>query len=298
MRFCNSILKLKQVLIGLSGGPDSQALLHALLKTPLKIGIAHVDHGWREESQEEARILKAQAEALGLPFYLMELKPEQVTGNLENGFRLKRYEFFSEIAAVHGYEAVALGHHRDDLAETILKRFFEGSSLQAMGGMEKESRWGELLVMRPLLEVSKEAILQFLKQENIPYFEDKTNKDERFLRARMREQMIPQLSAQFGKSVKEPIVRFGRECAELNAFMRKRFQHILQDQTLDCTGIESPFELRWVLKEWFRNLKLKVSYAAIDQIIQWILAKERNKKVLLKDCLIEVNRCVLTMEEL
>lgn len=290
MHFSNSILKLKRVLVALSGGPDSQALLHAFLKTGIEVGIAHVDHGWREESQEEARRLKEQAAELNIPFYLKELNPQEITGNLEQGCRERRYAFFDEVCRREGYEAVALGHHKEDLAETIFKRFLEGASLQAVSGMEEESYWGALLVIRPFLEVSKNTLVAFCKQEGIPYFSDRTNEDCRFLRARMRKEIVPALSAQFGKSIREPLLRFGKECKELNAFMRARFKGIFNQNYLDCTGIESPFEIRWVLREWFRSLELPVSYAAIDTMVHAVISRGANKQFPLHSHLIELDR--------
>lgn len=290
MHFCNSTYKLKKVLIGLSGGPDSQALLYFLLKTGLEVGAAHVDHGWRNESKEEAEQLKAQVEKLGIPFYLKVLNLNELSGNLEQVCREKRYAFFTEVCDEFGYEAVFLGHHRDDLAETILKRILEGASLQTMGGMEKESFRGHILLLRPFLEVSKEELLRVVKENNLPHFVDKTNEDTRFLRARMRQDILPQLSAKFGKSVKEPLLRLGKECRELNEFMRERFQPLLFKKDLDCHLMTSSFELRWVLKEWLRNLNLYLSYAAINSLVDLIQSKAANKKIPLKDHQIEVDR--------
>ena len=134
----------RPVLIGLSGGPDSMALLHLLRecaqKKDLRIGVAHVNHCWRAESSYEAAQLEELVKNLGYSFHLKVLNPSELTGNLEDACRRERLAFFNELTHAYGYQAVILGHHRDDQAETVLKRFLEGASLVNLKGMEEIKR--------------------------------------------------------------------------------------------------------------------------------------------------------------
>lgn len=291
MRFFNSILKLiqkhslRKVLVAFSGGPDSQALLLALLpfKDRLEIGVAHVDHKWRKESTEEAKMLQNQVEALGLPFYLKSLDPNEFTGNVEQYCRNARYIFFKEICENENYEAVFLGHHRDDLAETILKRVLEGASLSAISGMEESSKLNGVLLLRPMLNISKKELVQTVQS---PCVDDQTNLDPRYLRGRFRTKILPGLNADFGKDVDGPLVRLGKECVELTEFMEMRFKdHLNQKGMLDFSSVETKFEIKWLLRTWLKIKGLNPSHAVLDD-----MAENGCKSFLIEGKTIELDR--------
>lgn len=278
---------LKRILVAFSGGPDSQALLYALLELGLEIGVAHVDHNWRKESGEEAKILQKQVEALGFPFYLKTLDPEKLSGNLEQGCRQERYAFFKEICEQENYQAVFLGHHRDDLAETVLKRVLEGASLTAMSGMQKSMRMDGLLILRPFLDVSKKELMRMVHQQNIPFIEDKTNLDPKFLRGKLRKTILPGLDQDFGKSVTEPLVRLGKECGELAEFMKNRFKDSLnQTKMLDFSSLETKFEIKWLVREWLKGQEMNPSHSVIDNIAE----KKSDTRYLIDGKVIEADR--------
>ena len=284
--------RLRRVLVAFSGGPDSQALLFALsLNKNIEIGVAHVDHGWRKESAREAADLKKQVEALGLPFYLKTLDPEKFIGNKEQVCREARYAFFKEICDREGYQAVFLGHHRDDLAETILKRILEGASIVAMGGIKKSSVMHDILILRPLLDVSKKDLMQILKDQHIQYIEDETNFDPQYLRGKFRKKILPGLNENFGKSVNEPLVRFGKECMELTEFMKSRFKDKLtQKKMLDFSTIETRFETKWLASTWLKKEGLTPSHAVLEDMAEAILGKQGNKSFLVNGGSVEVDR--------
>ena len=148
----------KPLLLALSGGSDSKALLQLLLdykaKKPFELHIAHIDHGWRKESSQEALELQALIDLHGIAFHLEILK-EMPAANLEEFCRIKRYEFFEKLQDQFGFQAVVLGHHEDDLVETILKRLFEGASFKHILAMDLISKKGTLNLWRPLLKVKK-----------------------------------------------------------------------------------------------------------------------------------------------
>ena len=98
-------------ILGLSGGADSLSLFYALLACKIPFIIAHIDHGWREQSENEAKQLSQLAIAHNIPFYLKKLDPRQIQGNLESGCRKERYLFFKELCKETGAQGVILGHH-------------------------------------------------------------------------------------------------------------------------------------------------------------------------------------------
>jgi tRNA(Ile)-lysidine synthase len=203
----------KPILLALSGGPDSLALFHLLVdcqkKMPLQLGVAHIDHGWRPESPREAEQLKHLVEHYHLPFHLKKLDPSRLKGNLEDASRRERLAFYRHLCSEYGYQAVLLGHQRDDQAETVLKRILEGASLPFLAGLEERTYLDGLMLWRPLLRISKRQIVYWLQERGIKAFEDSTNLDPKFLRGRFRSVIVPQLSKDFGKQVEGNLWKLG-----------------------------------------------------------------------------------------
>lgn len=201
------------VLLAFSGGGDSLALLHLLLECkkafPFTLHLAHVDHGWRKESAQEAKELRKLAEKLGLPFHATQLAPAK-GGNLEAKAREARYAFFQKLYAELGCQALLLAHQADDQAETILKRVLEGSHFLALGGMQKQSTLYGMRLLRPLLECPKKTLEAWLTKRGEKGFQDPTNRDPAFLRARLRTQILPELARQFGKEISSNLLRLGK----------------------------------------------------------------------------------------
>lgn len=209
-------------LLALSGGADSLCLFHCLLAYRRAHGVpfhvAHVDHGWREESGQEARQLECLANEHQAPFHLKRLDPSGLTGNLEAACREERYAFFAAICKEHHCQGVLTGHHQNDQAETIFKRILEGAHWSRWNGLLPESRLHGVRVLRPLLDISKSEITQALSNAGIIPFEDPTNRNVHYLRARFRESLFPRLNREFGKDVQGSFIEIGAETRELNSY--------------------------------------------------------------------------------
>jgi tRNA(Ile)-lysidine synthase len=278
-----------KILLGLSGGPDSMALFHLLLKAkekiPFEFGVAHIDHRWRKESASEAKFLKQLAKNEGIPFFLAVLEPTSMEGNLEEACRNSRYEFFRKIARKNGYQALFLAHHQGDQVETVLKRLFEGAHIHALQGMRRVAVHQGLEMFRPWLHIPKELILQFLMQHQIPYFEDATNRDERFLRGRMRQSILPFLEETFHKKIASNIAHFSLEAAELSAYMEEKMAPLYEKMlvgpfgTLLIQAPMHPFEARYLLKKWFKEKGEEISRQAIEEIVSLFESGKSNKFV-------------------
>lgn len=196
-------------------------LLECLEALDFSLHLAHIDHGWREESKSEAKALMDLAKQLKLPFHLRTL--EGMRGSdLENRCREERLNFFQELHKKHQFQALLLAHHSGDHAETVLKRVFEGAGLNALGGLCAIRLFGTLPVWRPLLSLNKEELVQYLDRKHIPYFEDRTNHDSTYLRSRMREKIFPTLEKQFGKNIQTNCVRLGNLCQEISSYFEEK----------------------------------------------------------------------------
>ena len=252
------------LLLALSGGPDSLALLHLLYAYQIQyptfaFGVAHVDHGWRPESGEEAVELQKMAKALGVPFHLKKLSPESMQGNLESACRQLRLEFFSELCRSKNYQAVLLAHHADDQSETVLKRLLEGASFPACSGILPVTQWNDLIIWRPLLGVTKDQIELWLVEQNLVAFQDQTNLDPKFLRGRFRTRIIPLLAQEFGKDIRGNLYALGAEAQEIREFFLSHLTPILDQIVqgplgifLDLSDVDpmlSPAELKFLIRE-------------------------------------------------
>lgn len=230
IRTVNHTLKLhnlfpenSRILVACSGGPDSMALLHLLKDiaihrhTMYELGVAIVDHCIRPESKEEVLWLQQQVEFLGLPFYsatfdVPRLSKEQKMSEETMG-RQVRYQWLTKVAKSDNYDYIAVAHHKDDQAESILAHIIRGSGLNGLSGMTVVSSEYAIPIVRPLLDVTKENILTYLAAKHILYCVDSTNEDVQYQRNRIRHRIIPELEV-INPNVVDAIVRLGNSVHE------------------------------------------------------------------------------------
>lgn len=276
------------LLLGLSGGPDSMALFHLLVEVAYHFEVAHVDHGWREESREESLYLEKLCQEAGVPFHLKRLRVPEEKKNLEDQGRRERLAFFKGVVAERKLQGVLLAHHADDQAETVLKRVFEGASLPKLKGLVPLAEWEGLKIYRPFLKLKKGEILEWLQARNLAYFQDATNRDPRFLRSRMRLELMPLLSDKFGKEVSSNLCRLGEAAAELEAFLNELAQPYLEQIQvtgesigLDFSDQTPPSEFLWkaVLKKFFNKAQLTVSASLLNDILAHLQKGSCHKKM-------------------
>lgn len=202
-----------EVLLGFSGGGDSMALFHLLLEYKelrgLPFSVVHVDHNWRKESGEEADRLQQYVESFGIRFVRHTLPRLELKRNVEKTLRDFRYECFAKAYKEVGATALLLAHQADDQAETVFKRIAEGASLEAMRGLLPDREMLQMRVLRPLLPIFHKELLDWLKKRGLWYIDDSTNRDTRYLRARMREELFPFIEKSFGKNIKQNLCRLG-----------------------------------------------------------------------------------------
>ncbi len=186
-----------RLIIGLSGGPDSVFLLHFLasLREEKKLTLiaAHLDHGWRPESANDAQFCKELASNYNIPFIGKTITDLQLSlkfnGSQEEIGRKARRAFFESVAKEHNATAITLAHHADDQMETFFIRMMRGASLSGLVGMKAQ----EGLYIRPLLETKKAVILAYLHENKITYLLDGSNQSDSYLRNRIRNTAIPGL---------------------------------------------------------------------------------------------------------
>ncbi|HSX13607.1 MAG TPA: tRNA lysidine(34) synthetase TilS [Chlamydiales bacterium] len=260
--------KKSPVLLGYSGGPDSKALLYALLEYGCNtLCVAHVDHGWREESAKEELQIRKEIEDLKLPYFSTRLNAVE---KKEDAARFARLAFFRSLFAKTSFQALILGHQADDLAETILKRLFEGTHLPFLGGMTPISQFEGMPVWRPLLKIPKRDLISYLALRNLKPFYDPTNQDPVYLRSRMRIEMLPFLDQSFGKNIRENLCILAERAAELKEYLDKRVaQRMIESEGISFEGLER-IERRHLLQRIATKEKISLTRTVLEQLLDWV----------------------------
>lgn len=184
----------RTVLVAVSGGPDSIALLHVLARLAPKFGIrvvAHgVDHGLREEAEAELALAESLAGSLDIPFDRTTVAVDPGS-NLMARAREARHEALKRAMTRAGAERIATGHHAEDRAETLLIRLLRGTG--PLGLAVLPAKAGHLL--RPLIRARRSDILAHIDRHHLAFAEDPSNHDPRFLRSRVRHEVLPLLES-------------------------------------------------------------------------------------------------------
>lgn len=197
-----------RLVLGVSGGPDSMALMHAFHRTGMEAVPVHLNYGLRgEESDADAALVKEQAEKWGFAPRILQADPGGAEEeNTQQWARRKRYEAFRAAAREKSADGIALAHHEDDQAETILQKIFRGGGMESWQGMQV---WdGELF--RPLLGVSRREIEEYVRQHDIPHRTDRSNLESKYARNFLRNEWLPEMTSRF-PGWKRNVLRVARE---------------------------------------------------------------------------------------
>lgn len=232
--------------------------------------MAHVDHGWREESAKEEALIAQEIEGLKLPYFTTRLNLALKEAIAREG----RLNFFRSLFEKTPYQALVLGHQADDLAETILKRIFEGSHLPFLGGMEPVSTMDWMPIWRPLLKISKKELVAFLGERQLKPFIDPTNFDPSYLRSRLRQETIPFLDQSFGKKIGENLCILSERSNELRQYLDQKIatSKIQREEgqcTVFCEGLER-IERRHLLQKVAAEEKVFFTRVVLEQILDWV----------------------------
>lgn len=210
------------VTVGVSGGPDSIALLHALNRLRSEyhwqLSAVHVNHGLRgEESDADARYVSERCEAWGIPCRVerVDVKGELAKGgaNRQAVARKLRYEAFRRAVASFGADRLALAHQADDQVETVLMRLLRGTGPSGLTGIPLAREWEGIHLVRPLLEVRRSEVEAYCAEHGLRPRQDPSNRDPRYMRNRIRLELVPQLET-YNPRFQKAILQLSRIAAE------------------------------------------------------------------------------------
>lgn len=226
------------VIAAVSGGGDSMVLLHLLAAMRKTFGYelvaAHVHHGLRAETADrDAELVRSTATAWGIPYEFMKInvlaEVAETGESVETAGRRLRYSALANLASGYRDPLIMTAHHLDDQAETVLDRLMRGAGLTGLAGMVSLRTLYGVPVARPLLNVEKAALIEYARQQDVPYFEDETNVSLRYRRNRIRHELLPYLKRSFNPGIvftlahEAEIIRAENEYMEYIA--RKYFTH-------------------------------------------------------------------------
>lgn len=215
------------VAIGVSGGPDSVALLLFLIEIQkeysLRLGIVHINHCLRgKESDRDAEFVENLAFEHEIPFFLMTKKVALIAKerklSVEEAAREVRYAFYKDVLTRHNYSKTALGHNCDDNAELVLMNLLRGSGPRGLSGIPpKRDGW----IIRPLMQFSKQDILSYLEFKSQTYVIDSSNKDIKFLRNKIRSSLLPLLREEYNPAITDSLNRLSNIIRSEEEWMEK-----------------------------------------------------------------------------
>ncbi len=197
------------LVVAVSGGVDSMVLLHVLAGLGETYGVrlhaAHLDHGLRGlEAERDAAAVAAWGRSLGVPVTVERAGPlDRRGGSLQRAARAARYAFLERVADRVGAQRIALGHTRDDVAETLLLNLLRGAGLRGLAAIPPVR--GRLI--RPLIAVPRERILAYARAHRVPWMEDSSNRSAAYRRNRIRAELIPALAKEYNPNISEVLAR-------------------------------------------------------------------------------------------
>lgn len=270
----------ENIVIGVSGGPDSMALLHVLLEIrdfiDFNIYIAHLNHGVRGiEARNDQLFVEKQAKKLNLPYYTRNVsmieygKEKGITA--EEAGRELRFGFFREIIKEQGGGKIAVAHNKNDQAETLLMRFMRGTGIDGLKGMEFISQD----IIRPILSISRSEIEKYIEEKNIDTVLDKTNLQPIYTRNKVRLELIPYIEENFNPNIIDTIWRTSRistiDSEFLEEYTEKEYDKLLkkeEDNVIILDGEKLTYLNRSIQQRVIRNgiQKINGSLQGITEI--------------------------------
>lgn len=266
------------IVVAVSGGPDSVALLRAVLacddsQRPKLLVVAHLNHQLRgDESDADesfvrdlvARLQKSCDTTLEFSSTRMDVArlAAAKNANLETMARTMRYDWLAGIAHEHGLCCIATGHTADDQAETLLHRLLRGSGIKGLRGIAPRRKLAPGIdLIRPLLAVRREQVMEFLHSVKQGFREDKSNLDPRFTRNRIRHQLLPVLTEQYNPRIGEVLRRLAEQTDELFEWIEAMARRLLDQaerpragKTIVLDGTQLAAAPPYLVREVFRLL--------------------------------------------
>ncbi|WP_234733352.1 tRNA lysidine(34) synthetase TilS [Tellurirhabdus bombi] len=266
------------MLLAVSGGIDSVAMVDLFLATEVSVGIAHVNFGLRgEESEGDEQFVRDLAKRHSIPFYTtrfntLSLASEQGVSTQMMARQL-RYDWFGQLAREYGYSCVATAHHSDDNLETVLLNLIRGTGVAGLRGIsvQQDFPWGRLV--RPLWFASRADLEQYVQEQGLPWREDSSNVEDKYRRNRLRHQVVPvlkELNPNLLQTIQATYERVGAAENLVEQALSHSWKALIQQQGerlfIPLQALQALPEWPFRLSEWLRPFGFR--YAQIQPIAE------------------------------
>lgn len=259
----------KKIILSVSGGVDSTVLLYLLKELNADLVIVHFNHQQRKESVLEAEYVKALSKEFNYPFEYFEL---DIKEDFHNEAHNQRRVHLMNVAKKYETDVIITAHHLDDLLETILMRISRGSNLLGYSGFVSSYYKDGFYFLKPLIEVSKEEILKYAKENHIKYFVDASNKSDIYTRNRYRNEIIPLLLKENNRLL-EKILQYNKTLSEAFSHIRKTSTAFLQNKDSFLIGdflkLDDAIK-KDVIAYLLENKDISFTYNKIEEIISFL----------------------------
>jgi len=235
------------ILLAVSGGADSVAMLRLFMEhrhSEASLAVAHVNHGLRgEDSDQDAVFVRELAAKFSLPYFGHRITQHDwdtdETGSRESAARNFRYDFLLEAAQSNGLRHIATAHTKNDQVETVLHRILRGTGIAGLSGIPAVRPINEAVsLIRPLLMVSRQEILDYLDRLNQPYRVDLTNTTPEFTRNRIRLELLPQLREQYNPNIDDALLRLAGLASEVQETLAENIVTLKSEAVCSATENE------------------------------------------------------------
>lgn len=267
------------IVAAISGGPDSMALLHMLLRlkkaTDIELICAHVNHNTGRPGQlDEQQYVEKFCMNNNIIFETMTIK-DYGDDNFENEARTKRYNYFEQLVKKYHAKYLFTAHHGDDLMETILMRITRGSTLRGYSGFSKVVDRGDYKIIRPFIELTKQQLIEYNKQNKIKYYIDKTNLEDIHTRNRYRKYIVPAFKKE-DPNVNSKFLKYSKTLLEYNDYIDKEVS-----KKIKSIYINDVLNIPIFLKEE-KLIQMKIIYYILEHIYQddLMLITDRHAEIL------------------
>ncbi|MDP8215832.1 MAG: tRNA lysidine(34) synthetase TilS [Candidatus Kaelpia imicola] len=226
----------ENILLSVSGGPDSVAMVYILNELRSEIGfnmaLGYFHHGIRKDSDKEQKYVEGLAAVFKIDFYTkrsdIPLISKKEKSSLEDTARRERYKFLISTAKRREFDKIAVAHNSDDQAETILQRLMRGSGLRGFRGISFKMDMDGVEIVRPLLSSSRKEIERYLEKNKISPCIDKSNFDTKFNRNKVRHELIPYIEKEFNPNIKELLCKTASNMSQLHSFIEAEVEDVFK----------------------------------------------------------------------